>query len=152
PAVAIVNERLARHYWPHQDPVGHRVSTDRGKTWTTIVGVVSDVHQYGLTREAQDAIYLPVYQFGPSSTHLLVRTTRDPMHLAKQVAAIIHSIDPQQPVSDVRTLDQVRNAQLGTPRLTATLLGLFAAVALFITIVGVSGTLALSVARRTKEI
>jgi predicted permease len=152
PSVAIVNERLARHYWPHQDPVGHRVSTDRGKTWTTIVGVVSDVHQYGLTKEPEDAIYLPVYQFGPSSTHLLLRTTRDPMQLANQVTAIIHSIDPQQPVSDVRTLDQVRNAQLGTPRLTATLLGTFAAVALFITIVGVSGTLALSVARRTKEI
>jgi ABC-type antimicrobial peptide transport system permease subunit len=74
------------------------------------------------------------------------------MRLATEVAAVVHAIDSQQPVTDVRTLDQLRNAQLGTPRVTATLLGLFAAVALFITIVGVSGTLALSVARQTKEI
>src|SRR6202000_953061 len=65
---------------------------------------------------------------------------------------VIQTVDPEQPVTDVHTLDQLRSAQLGTPRVTAILLGLFAAVALFITIVGVSGTLALSVARRSKEI
>ncbi|HTA84782.1 MAG TPA: ABC transporter permease [Silvibacterium sp.] len=152
PGVAIVNERLAKHYWPNDNPVGHRVSTDMGKTWITVAGVVSDVHQYGLSKEAEDAIYLPVYQFDVANTHLLLRTSRDPMHLANQVAAVIHAIDPQQPVTDVRTLDQLRSAQLGTPKVTAILLGLFAVVALFITVVGVSGTLALSVARRAKEI
>jgi hypothetical protein len=152
PGVAIVNDRLAKHYWPNDNPVGHRVSTDKGKTWITVAGVVSDVHQYGLSKEAEDAIYLPVYQFDVANTHLLVRTSRDPMRLANQVAAVIHAIDPQQPVTDVRTLDQLRSAQLGTPKVTAILLGLFAVVALFITIVGVSGTLALSVARRSKEI
>jgi len=152
PQVAMVNERLARHYWPHGNPLGHRVSPDKGKTWATVIGMVSDVRQYGLSKEAEDAIYFPVYQNDIANVHLLVRTSRDPMHMANQVAAVIHTIDPQQPVTDVRTLDQVRNLELGTPRLTATLLGLFAAVALFITIVGVSGTLALSVARQTKEI
>ena len=152
PGVAIVNERLAKHYWPNDNPVGHRVSTDKGKTWITVAGVVSDVHQYGLSKEAEDAIYLPVYQFDVANTHLLLRTSRDPMRLANQVAAVIHAIDPQQPVTDVRTLDQLRSAQLGTPKVTAILLGLFAVVALFITVVGVSGTLALSVARRAKEI
>lgn len=152
PGVAIVNERLAKHYWPNDSPVGHRVSTDKGKTWIMVAGVVSDVHQYGLSKEAEDAIYLPVYQFDVANTHLLVRTNRDPMRLANQVAAVIHAIDPQQPVTDVRTLDQLRSAQLGTPKVTAVLLGLFAVLALFITIVGVSGTLALSVAHRSKEI
>jgi predicted permease len=152
PKVAIVNERLAKRYWPGQDPIGHRVSTDRGKTWTTVVGMVSDVRQYGLDKESDDAIYLPVYQQDVANMHLLVRTRSNPMRLATEVAAVVHAIDSQQPVTDVRTLDQLRNAQLGTPRVTATLLGLFAAVALFITIVGVSGTLALSVARQTKEI
>lgn len=152
PKVAIVNERLAKHYWPSQNPIGHRVSTDRGKTWITVVGMVSNVRQYDLDKESDDAIYLPVFQQDVTSMHLLVRTRSNPMHLANEVAAVIHTIDPQQPVTEVRTLDQVRNAQLGTPRVTSTLLGLFAAVALFITIVGVSGTLALSVARQTKEI
>jgi predicted permease len=152
PNVAIVNERLAKHYWPNQDPVGHRVTADHGKTWITVAGMVSNVHQYGLDKESDDAIYLPVYQSDVNNTHLLVRTRNDPMKLANEIQEIIRDIDPQQPVTDVRTLDQVRNAQLGAPRLTATLLGLFAGMALFITIVGVSGTLALSVARRSKEI
>ena len=114
--------------------------------------MVSDVRQDGLDKESDDAIYLPVYQQDVANMHLLVRTRSNPMRLANEVAAVVHAIDPQQPVTDVHTLDQLRNAQLGTPRVTATLLGLFAAVALFITIVGVSGTLAYSVARQTKEI
>ena len=83
---------------------------------------------------------------------LLIRTRNEPTQLANQVATIIHQIDPQQPVTDIRTLDQLRNAQLGTPRVTSILLGTFAGVALFITVVGVTGTLGLSVTRRTKEI
>src|SRR5208337_2452859 len=106
-----------------------------GKTWTTVVGVVSNVRQYGLDKESADSIYFPLYQVGLTGAHLLVRTRSD----------------PKQPVTQIRTLDELRSAQLGTPRVTATLLGLFAVVALFITIVGVSGTLALSVARRSKE-
>ena len=152
PAVAVVNERMAKHYWPTQNAVGHRISVDNGKTWTTVVGVVSNVRQYGLEKEAADSIYFPLYQVDLTSAHLLVRTRSDPMRMANQVTSIIHDVDPQQPVTQIRTLDELRSAQLGTPKVTAILLGLFAMVALFITIVGVSGTLALSVARRSKEI
>ncbi len=151
PKVAIVNERLAKHYWPNTSAIGHRISTD-DKTWMTIIGVASDVHQYSLDKAPNDAVYLPLDQHYINNSHLLVRTRSNPMRMANQVRAIIHSIDPQQPVSEIRTLDEMRSAQLGTPRVTAILLGLFATVALFITIVGVSGTLALSVARRSKEI
>jgi predicted permease len=152
PAVAIVNRRMARHFWPNGDAVGHRLSTDNGKTWTTIVGIASDVRQYGLDKESIDTVYFPVDQAGLNDGHILVRTRRDPMQLAKQVAEIIHSVDASVPVTQVHTLDELRNAQLGTPRVTAVLLSLFATMALFITVVGVSGTLALAVARRAKEI
>ena len=151
--VALVNAQMAQHYWPRLDPIGRRISTDEGKTWTTIVGVVSNVHQYGLNKEFKDVIYLPQAQvtfMGDPS--LLIRTRDEPTHLARQLATIIHQIDSQQPVTDVRTLDQLRSAQLGTPRVTSILLGTFAAVALFITLVGVIGTLGLSVTHRTKEI
>ncbi|QNI37574.1 ABC transporter permease [Edaphobacter albus] len=151
--VAIVNAQMAQHYWPHLNPVGRRVSTDEGKTWTTIVGVVSSVHQYGLGQDFRDVIYFPQSQvtfMGDPS--LLIRTRGEPMLLANQVAAIVHQIDPQQPLTEVRTIDQLRNAQLGTPRVTSILLGTFAGFALFITVVGVTGTLGLSVTRRTKEI
>jgi len=151
--VALVNAQMAQHYWPHLDPIGRRISTDEGKTWVTIVGVVSNVHQYGLNEQFKDVIYFPQAQvtfMGDPS--LLIRTRDEPTHLAGQLATIIHQIDSQQPVTDVRTLDQLRNAQLGTPRVTSILLGTFAAVALFITLVGVTGTLGLSVTHRTKEI
>jgi putative ABC transport system permease protein len=151
--VVIVNARMAKHYWPKDSPIGHRVSDDNGKTWATIVGVVSGVHQYGLDKDFEDGIYLPQAQsVFMDDAHLLIRTRGDPTRIANQVVAIIHQVDSQQPVTDVRTLDQLRSMQLGTPRVTAALLGLFAAVALFITVVGVSGTLALAVARMTKEI
>jgi predicted permease len=149
---AIVNARMAKHYWPDADPLGHRVSTDNGKTWQTVVGVVGDVHQYGLEKQSNDSIYLPLDQVSITNSHLMVRTTSDPMRLANRIQQIVHSVDPQEPVTEIRTLEELRDRQLGTPRETAVLLTLFAGVALFITIVGVTGTLALSVARRSKEI
>jgi putative ABC transport system permease protein len=153
PRVAILNTRMAKHYWPKENPIGHRVSDDNGKTWATIVGIVGSVHQYGLEKDFEDSIYLPQKQsIFMGDIHLVVRTRADPTRLANQVVSVIHQVDPQQPVTDIRTLDELRSAQLGTPRVTALLLGLFAAVALFITVVGVSGTLALAVAHRTKEI
>ena len=151
--VAIVNAQMSRHYWPKQDPIGRRISTDEGKTWTTVVGIVSSVHQYGLDQDFQDVVFFPQSQvtfMGDPS--LLIRTRGEPTLIANQVVSIIHQIDPQQPVINVLTLDQLRNAQLGTPRVTSLLLGIFAGVALFITVVGVTGTLGLSVSRRSKEI
>ncbi len=151
--VAILNAQMAQHFWPKQDPIGRRLSDDGGKTWATVVGVVSNAHQYGLTRDFIDGIYFPQAQVTfMGDPHLLIRTRDDPNRVSKQVVSIIHQIDPQQPVTDIRTLEQLRSAQLGTPRVTSILLGIFAGVALFITIVGVTGTLGLSVSRRTREI
>jgi predicted permease len=151
--VAIVNAQMAKHFWADESPLGHRVSQDGGKTWATIVGVVSNIRQYGLDKAFSDGIYLPQAQVPfMGDAHLMVRTRSAPESISNQLVSIIHQIDPQQPVTDIRTLDQLRNAQLGTPRVTSILLGVFAAVALFITTVGVSGTLGLSVARRSKEI
>jgi putative ABC transport system permease protein len=152
PLVTVANARMAQHFWPNQNPIGHRISSDDGKTWRTIVGVVGNVHQFELGKEPKDALYVPLDQHSLGNGHLLVRTRMDPMRMANQVASIVHGIDPQQPVTEIRTLDQLCNVQLSTPRVTAMLLGIFAGVALFITAVGVSGTLALSVARRSKEI
>jgi putative ABC transport system permease protein len=154
PPVVIVNERMARRYWPHENPIGRRVAfgSEKERKWATVVGVTSDIRDYGLDKEPTETIYFPPDQTGMTNGSLLVRTSGSPMYLAAQIEKIIHQIDPQQPVADVRTIEQIRSAQLGTPRVTSMLLSLFAAVALFITIVGVSGTLALSVARRSKEI
>jgi predicted permease len=150
--VVVVNERLARHFWPGQNPLGHRVKPGNAPMWFTVVGVVPDVREFGLDRAPVDLMYAPLDQNPIQNAHLMARTRDNPMLLSSEIQAAIHQIDPMQPVTRVLTMDQLRSEQLGTPRVMATLLGLFAAVALFITIVGISGTLALSVARRSKEI
>jgi predicted permease len=150
--VVMVNETMARHFWPGQNPIGHRLKSVDSKNWLTVIGVVGDVRQYGLDRAPDYLAYVPLNQSPIQSVTLMVRTRGNPLAMSSQIEGIIHQIDPEQPVTQVRTLDQLRSQQLGTPRVTATLLGLFAVVALFITIVGISGTLALSVARRSKEI
>ncbi|MEK6406451.1 MAG: ABC transporter permease [Acidobacteriota bacterium] len=149
--VAVINQSTARHRWKDEDPIGRRVSFDRGQTWVTIIGVVSDVKQYGLDRDPTDEIYIPLAQNG-FANNLLVRTAADPMSITSLMREAIYAVDPETAIDRVQTLEQVRTDAVASPRLTAMLLALFAGLALVITAAGIAGVMALSVSQRRHEL
>jgi putative ABC transport system permease protein len=117
--------------------------------------VVNDVKQYGLSTDATDELYLPFDQVTRGNVlgaTLLVRTMSDPRTAVHSLQQVVRTIDPRQPVSRIRTLEEVRNQSLASPRLTMLLITLFALVALVITAAGIAGVVSFSVNQRTTEI
>ena len=152
PPVVVISNSMANRYWPDGGCLGQRLSVNGGRSWPTVIGVVADVKQHSLATEAQDELYLPLAQQPILGGNLLVATEGDPASLSRPVRDALYSIDPQQPVSNIRTLAQIRDESLASPRLTTTLLALCAGLALLLTVMGISGLLAYSVSERTQEI
>jgi putative ABC transport system permease protein len=155
PQAIIINQALAKKYWPNGDALGKRITFDdprKDPKWTTIVGIVGDVRHRGVDEAPRPEFYVPHAQVPYRSMILTVRSGQDPRSLTSAIRRELVALDPDLPIAHVRTLEEVVSDSIAPRRLSVLLLGVFAGIALVLASIGMYGVMSYLVAQRTHEI
>jgi putative ABC transport system permease protein len=155
PLAVVINQTMARHFWPHESAIGHRVDVDFDKTWRTIVGVVADIKNAGIDQPAGTELFMPIAQTKTNPVRgaaLVIRTAADPRTLITPVREQIHTLDRTLPISKVQTMDEALYDARARPRFLTLILTLFSTLSLSLAALGIYGVISYAVARRTSEI
>lgn len=155
PMVAIIDQSMARHFWPNGEPLGKRLKLGGAESqspWMTVVGVVSDVKHQGLNVEGRETLYLVGAQLPQSAMSVVVRSAGSPEALVAPLKDVVHKLDPDLPVARVATLENLLQSSLSRPRFNLLLITILAVLALLLTVVGIYSVVSYSVQLRSHEI
>jgi len=152
PRVAIINETMARQFFPNEDPIGKRINITNGPdTWREIVGIVADIKQYGVDKATSAQSYEPFAQVPFTSLNVVIRTKGSPAALLGALRPAVYAVDKDQPVGTIRPLEEIMAESIARQRFAMLLLTVFSVVALVIAAVGIYGVMAYNVVQRTGE-